>query len=99
MTERKTTAEIVALVKRLADDLENAGDVASWKEDSAHLRALIARCEELDRRYEAIKYDPVAGAHLLGLLSAGKGTANDFDTMIDRIVESRRNAGLEADHA
>lgn len=36
-------------------------------------------------RWEYIKAEPDAARHLLRLLQDGKGTADDFDDMIDRV--------------
>lgn len=41
------------------------------------------------KRWEYIKTDPEGARALLLLLQHGKGTADDFDVMIDRIIESR----------
>jgi len=40
-------------------------------------------------RWNYIKADPQGARSLLLLLAHGKGTADDFDTMVDRIIESR----------
>jgi len=45
-------------------------------------------------RWAYIKADPDGARALLLLLKNGKGTADDFDTMVDRIIESRNGAGL-----
>ena len=50
------------------------------------------RAEELESRWHYIKTDTEGARSLLLLLSAGKGSPDDFDTMVDRIIESR-NAG------
>ena len=47
--------------------------------------------EVYKKRWEYIKSDPEGARALLLLLAAGKGTPDDFDTMIDRIIESRSN--------
>lgn len=47
------------------------------------------------KRWDYIKSDPDGARALLILLREGKGTPDDFDTMVDRIIESRANAGLE----
>ena len=46
--------------------------------------------EVYKKRWEYIKSDPDGARALLLLLKHEKGTPNDFDTMIDRIIESRR---------
>jgi len=48
--------------------------------------------ETYKKRWEYIKSDPDGARALLLLLKAGKGSPDDFDTMIDRIIESRVNA-------
>jgi len=45
-------------------------------------------------RWEYIKSDPDGARALLLLLRECRGTPDDFDTMVDRIIESRTNAGL-----
>ena len=50
--------------------------------------------EVYKKRWEYIKSDPMGARALLLLLDEGKGTPNDFDTMVDRIIESRSKAGL-----
>jgi hypothetical protein len=45
-------------------------------------------------RWAYIKADIDGARALLLLLKNGKGTADDFDTMVDRIIESRKGAGL-----
>ena len=50
------------------------------------LKADITR---LDARWDYIKTDPVGARALLLLLINGKGSSEDFDTVIDRIIESR----------
>ena len=50
--------------------------------------------ETCEKRWEYIKSDPDGARALLLLLREGKGTPDDFDTMVDRIIESRTNAGL-----
>lgn len=45
-------------------------------------------------RWNYIKADPDGARALLILLREGKGTHDDFDTMVDRIIESRKNSGL-----
>ena len=41
-------------------------------------------------RWEYIKTDIDGARALLLLLRDGKGTPDDFDTMVDRIIESRK---------
>ena len=49
--------------------------------------------EELyKKRWEYIKEDIDGARALLLLLKNGKGTFDDFDTMVDRIIESRKCA-------
>ena len=43
-------------------------------------------------RWDYIKEDPEGARSLLLLLQHGKGTPDDFDTMVDRIIESRHQA-------
>lgn len=43
-------------------------------------------------RYATMKADPVGGRHLLQLLKEGKGDADAFDSMLDRLKVSRDNA-------
>lgn len=45
-------------------------------------------------RWAYIKTDIEGARALLILLRDGKGTPDDFDTMVDRIIESRKGAGL-----
>jgi len=62
------------------------------------LRCRTALAKEITRlqgevgRMEFIRKDPEAARHLLRLLLDGKGTKDDFDTMIDRLIESRDRA-------
>ena len=44
------------------------------------------------QRWEYIKSDADGARALLLLLKQGRGTPEDFDTMVDRIIESRANA-------
>ena len=46
------------------------------------------------KRWDYIKADPDGARALLILLREGKGTPDDLDTMVDRIIESRSKAGL-----
>ena len=48
--------------------------------------------EVYKKRWEYIKADPDGARALLLLLKEGKGSPDDFDTMVDRIIESRFNA-------
>lgn len=49
------------------------------------------------KRWEYVKADPHGARALLLLLEHGKGTPDDFDTMVDRIIESRRIANRSID--
>lgn len=49
--------------------------------------------EVYKKRWEYIKTDPNGARALLLLLREGKGTPEDFDTMVDRVIESRSKAG------
>jgi len=46
-----------------------------------------------EKRWEYIKADPDGARALLLLLEQGKGSPTDFDTMVDRIIESRKMVG------
>ena len=50
--------------------------------------------ETYKARWAYIKKDIEGARALLILLRDGKGTPDDFDTMVDRIIESRKGAGL-----
>ena len=65
--------------------LESPGGVRFSKN---HCDALLEEIERLRRRWDQITGDPVGSRHLLRLLMAG-GTPDDFDTMIDRIINSK----------
>jgi hypothetical protein len=62
----------------------------------------LSKCEHVDNlerelktataRWEYIKADTRGARAILLLLENGKGTPADFDTMVDRIIESRRIA-------
>ena len=61
------------------------------------LAAKEAECERyrvegdaLRARWQYIKTDIDGARSLLLLLKAGKGSPYDFDTMVDRIIESRK---------
>jgi hypothetical protein len=69
-------------------------DAAEDEPLSVEVVNLKVRIEELEQRWDYIKADPEGARALLLLLHAGKGTANDFDTMVDRIIESRKAAGI-----
>ncbi len=45
----------------------------------------------LEERWSYIKADPEGARHLLRLLMDGMGSPDDFDSMIDRIIKSKRN--------
>lgn len=47
-------------------------------------------------RWNYIKADPDGARALLLLLKNGNGTPDDFDAVVDRIIESRKGAGLKA---
>jgi hypothetical protein len=49
----------------------------------------------LKDRWNFIKDDPEGAIALLRLLKAGKGTSDDFDVMVDRIILSRVGAGIQ----
>jgi hypothetical protein len=54
--------------------------------------------EELEKyksRWAYIKADPDGAKSLLLLLKLGKGSPYDFDIMVDRIIESRKSAGIK----
>jgi hypothetical protein len=53
-----------------------------------------AEVERLRNRWKYIKVDQDGARALLLLLKNGKGTPDDFDTMVDRIIESRRLASV-----
>ena len=46
----------------------------------------------IEERYQWLLDNPESGRHLLGLLSQGKGDAEAFTKMVDRIITSERNA-------
>jgi len=46
-------------------------------------------------RWDYIKADPSGAQSLLLLLEHGKGSGKDFDTTVDRIIESRRLACID----
>ena len=54
-----------------------------WQAENNVLRDEI---ERLRARWSYIKSHPDSARHLLGLLEAGRGSGDDFDKMIDRIV-------------
>ena len=60
------------------------------------LHAQVAALQVFERRYNDMIADPVGARHLLALLSAGNGTADDFGKMLDRISVSRANASPSA---
>lgn len=49
------------------------------------------RAKKLER-YEWMLNDPESARHLLSLLMQGKGSRDDFERMIDRIVDSKAKA-------
>jgi hypothetical protein len=51
-------------------------------------------CISLLDRWRYIKADPHGARALLLLLEHGKGTPDDFDTMVDRIILSMVGDGL-----
>lgn len=57
------------------------------------IEELQARVKQLEARWNYIKTDIEGARSLLLLLDAGKGTPKDFDTMVDRIIESRKGRG------
>ena len=62
---------------------------------SDELACLRDRVERAEARRAYIKADSDGTRSLLLLLQHGKGTPDDFDKMVDRIIESRRGAGIE----
>jgi len=52
-------------------------------------------CISLLDRWNYIKADIDGARALLLLLKNGKGTPQDFDTMVDRVILSRVGAGLQ----
>jgi hypothetical protein len=52
----------------------------------------ITELDTYKARWNYIKTDIDGARSLLILLKDGKGTPDDFDTMVDRIIESRRAA-------
>jgi hypothetical protein len=52
-------------------------------------------CISLLDRWSYIKADVDGARALLLLLKNGKGTPQDFDTMVDRVILSRVGAGLQ----
>ena len=58
-------------------------------------RALEAEIERLRARWGYIKSHPGSARHLLSLLEAGRGSGDDFDKMIDRIVLAMDGGGDE----
>ena len=52
-------------------------------------------CISLLDRWNYIKDDIDGARALLLLLKNGKGTPQDFDTMVDRVILSRVGAGLQ----
>ena len=63
--------------------------VANFDQVIEAARKLRVRVEELEARWNYIKTDTKGARSLLLLLATGKGTPDDFDTMVDRIIESR----------
>lgn len=57
--------------------------------------ARIRQLEKTEERMNTLLYDPVGGRHLLHLLSEGKGTREDFLTMLDRIKCSRNANNID----
>ena len=57
---------------------------------------LVMSEEIYKKRWDYIKADPEGARALLILLKEGKGTLDDFDTMVDRIIESRQVGGGKA---
>jgi len=45
--------------------------------------------EVYKKRWDYIKSDPDGARNLLLLLQNGKGSAHDFDTIVDRIIKSK----------
>ena len=64
------------------------------KDAAFEIESLNTRVAELEARWACIKTDTDGARSLLLLLKHGKGSSDDFDTMVDRIIESRRGAGL-----
>ena len=54
------------------------------------------RAAKIQCRWDYIKDDIDGARALLLLLKQGKGTRDDFDTMVDRIIESRQANGSSA---
>jgi hypothetical protein len=65
--------------------------ITSWADQ---VIAIEAERDMLQSRWDYIKTDISGARALLLLLREGKGTSDEFDTMVDRIIESRKGAGL-----
>jgi hypothetical protein len=78
----KEIAELQEKLKEEDKEWRNAFEVSEHDKDI------------LNARWGYIKTDIEGARALLILLRDGKGTPDDFDTMVDRIIESRKVAGL-----
>jgi len=67
-----------------------ANDKIYKAENREHINETRRKCRILKKRWEYLKADPDGARALLLLLKNGKGTPDDFDTMVDRIIESRK---------
>lgn len=80
--------------KRCAMDDSADGYYVIYEEAAATIAEKDKELARLKARWEYIKTDIEGARALLILLRDGKGTPDDFDTMVDRIIESRKGAGL-----
>ncbi len=71
-------------------DIEKAMAWLEWAAGAGNQHKIIAdELERLRRRWDQITGDPEGSRHLLCLLMPEKGTLDDFNTMIDRIINSK----------
>lgn len=55
----------------------------------------IERLRVFEDRWKEAHVNPVGMSHLLNLLDAGRGTHDDFDNMVDRVILSRALAAAK----
>jgi hypothetical protein len=82
-------------IDRLCVEAEEA---LSREEMRGAISGLVAAAREMEKRWNYIKTDTRGARSLLLLLENGKGTPREFDTMVDRIIESRQKS-KKFDHA
>ena len=79
-------AKLEATIKSITEQRDSAWLVAEHREKNVEYE------KKLEDRWNYIKTDMDGARSLLLLLKDGKGTSTDFDTMVDRIIESRKQA-------